>query len=241
MDPFPKEDKSRFVLKGFNGIAGRYDRLNDAMTLGLHRMWKRAAARLLNAAPGGRVLDLCSGTGDLARRAAALVGRDGFVAALDFSPGMMQAGRGRTVAGEAAPVAWIQGDACELPFADHSFGGALVGFGLRNVTSIERALDETLRVLKPGARLVNLDTAGAEWRIFEPALRFHMNAVVPRLGRWLAGSEGMYQYLSDSAGAFHPPDRLEAVFAGRGFVNTGHRHCPRAVGGAALVWGEKPF
>ncbi|MBI1388053.1 MAG: ubiquinone/menaquinone biosynthesis methyltransferase [bacterium] len=230
-------EKAEYVRNGFDSIAANYDFLNDVMTMGLHRGWKREAVKRLGCAPGACVLDLCSGTGDLARRAAKDIG-NASVTALDFSWNMMANGRRRTLA-EGGRIEWIRGDATRLPFADASFDGAMVGFGLRNVTSIETALREALRVLRPGARLVNLDTAGAEWRPLNPALRFHMNVLVPLLGGMLAGDRGMYAYLASSSAAFETPEQLCALFERCGFVETGYAYRPRLVGGAALVWGRK--
>jgi demethylmenaquinone methyltransferase/2-methoxy-6-polyprenyl-1,4-benzoquinol methylase len=232
----PTADKAEFVRQGFDLIAPRYDVLNDIMTFGMHRSWKRKAVRLLCCQPGAQILDLCSGTGDLARVAEQTV-PGSHVAAMDFSLQMMAQGRART---HNDAIDWSGADATNLPFQDACFDGVLVGFGLRNVTSIEATLRETYRVLKPGARLVNLDTAGAELPILQPLLHLHMNVMVPLLGMFLAGSHSMYKYLSTSAAGFETPQELNALFQQCGFRETGYRYCPRGFGGAALVWGEKP-
>lgn len=233
------EPKAIYVRDGFNAIARRYDQLNDWMTFGLHRGWKREAARRLGCRAGDRILDLCSGTGDLALRASACVGSQGAVVALDFAQEMMRLGAQR--APKQSPIVWLRGDAQHLPFQDNRFDGALVGFGLRNVISIESALSETLRVLKPGAMLVNLDTAEAEWKPLRPLHRLYMSRIVPLLGRFLAGSEEMYGYLASSAAAFDAPQILRERFEACGFVETGFVYRPRFIGGAALVWGRKPI
>lgn len=231
------KDKPQFVQKGFDEIAPRYDLLNDIMTFGMHRGWKRSAVLLANVPPHGKVLDLCAGTGDLSFRAAMTPAN---VVALDFSQQMMAAGKKRSAANGNVAISWIGGDACRLPLPDNTFDAALVGFGLRNVVSIEQTLAEVLRVLKPGARFVNLDTANTEWKIFAPFYRLYMMRIVPMIGKMLTGSDTMYQYLSDSAQAFHQPQDLRRLFDQAGFINTGCRYCPRFIGGAALVWGEKP-
>lgn len=231
----PASGKAQFVQQGFDAIAPHYDILNDIMTFGLHRSWKRSAARLLRCQPGARILDLCSGTGDLARTASRMA-PESRIAAMDFSLGMMAHGRART---QGLAVDWSGADATNLPFLDESFDGAMVGFGLRNVASIEATLREAYRVLKPGARLVNLDTAGAEIAFLDPLLRLHMNIMVPLLGTLLAGSHSMYKYLATSAAGFETPQQLKDLFEECGFVNVGYRYCPRGVGGAALVWGER--
>ncbi|MBN2329446.1 MAG: bifunctional demethylmenaquinone methyltransferase/2-methoxy-6-polyprenyl-1,4-benzoquinol methylase UbiE [Candidatus Omnitrophica bacterium] len=235
------ESKPDFVRRGFDSIAARYDRLNDLMTLGLHRRWKREVIRRLSLRSGMRILDICSGTGDLAIRAAQSIQPNGHVAALDFTPNMMAAGRERTQLFESAQIfSWIGGDATQLPFADESFDGASVGFGLRNVASIEAVLQEVYRVLRPGAWFVNLDTAGSEWGVIEPFYKMYMRVMVPLMGRLFAGSRDMYAYLSSSAAAFETPQELQGLLQKAGFAQTGYAYRPRIVGGAALAWARKP-
>lgn len=238
-DPVSKPD---YVRRGFDTIAGKYDLLNDWMTVGLHRRWKREAVRRLGLQPGMRVLDFCAGTGDLALRSIPFIQTEGHVTALDFSQNMMAAGRQRTESIRfEESLSWICGDATRMPFPDACFDGAMVGFGLRNVVSIESVLREVIRVLRPGGRFVNLDTAESEWRIAQPFYKFHMKWMVPLLGRWLAGSEEMYAYLTSSAAAFETPDGLSRLLQQAGFIETGFAYRPRIVGGAALVWGQKPI
>jgi len=231
------ESKPGFVRRGFDDIAPQYDRLNDLMTAGLHRRWKREAVRRLNIRLGMRILDLCAGTGDLAYRASSLNGEKGLTAALDFSWKMMSVGKTRNP--KANSIEWIGGDAENLPFLDASFDGAASGFGLRNVKSVETALREVRRVLKPGAIFVSLDTAGTEWPILAPFHRFHMKRIVPLLGEWFAQSRSMYSYLTASAEAFPPPQELQSLLDRCGFRDTGYAYRPRFLGGAALVWGRR--
>lgn len=233
--------KPEFVRRGFDSIAAQYDLLNDLMTAGLHRRWKGEVVKRLSLRPGMIVLDFCSGTGDLAMRAVQAVHPGGHVAALDFSPRMMAEGRKRTSHLEIGQaLSWIGGDASKLPFLTGSFDGAMVGFGLRNVASIETVLYEVYRVLRPGAWFVNLDTAETEWRALAPFYRLYMNWIVPALGKIFAGSKEMYVYLSSSAAAFQTPKELEKMLQKTGYVETGFAYRPRFIGGAALVWGKKP-
>ncbi|MEW6233923.1 MAG: ubiquinone/menaquinone biosynthesis methyltransferase [Candidatus Omnitrophota bacterium] len=231
------ESKPGFVRRGFDSIALQYDLLNDVMTMGLHRRWKRETVRRLAIRPGMRILDLCAGTGDLAYRAAIRNGGQGLTAALDFSWKMMSVGKSRNP--NADSVVWIGGDAENLPFLDASFDGAASGFGLRNVKSVETALRELHRILKPGALFVSLDTAGTEWPILAPFHQFHMKRIVPFLGEWFAHSRSMYSYLTASAEAFHPPQELQSLLDRCGFRDTGYAYRPRFLGGAALVWGRR--
>lgn len=234
-----QESKPEFVRNGFNEISRHYDCLNDLMTAGMHRSWKNEAAAMLRLQPGMNVLDLCAGTGDLAQRASKLTTNDGLTIALDFAPQMMQEGQNRSGGGSYNIINWICADAGLLPFTDNSFDGALVGFGLRNVVSIETVLHEVNRVLRPGARFVSLDTAETEWKILMPFYRFYMNYIVPMMGR-LVGSKDMYAYLTSSAEAFDSPELLCQKMQRCGFTETGFTYRPRILGGAALTWGQKP-
>ncbi len=240
-NPLPDPDsKAQFVRNGFNAISRHYDRLNDLMTAGMHRSWKNEATAILGLQPGMNVLDLCSGTGDLAKRASKITTLDGLTVALDFAPQMMQTGRLRSEAkAHDIIINWICADAGLLPFADNSFDGALVGFGLRNVTSIETVLHEVKRVLRPGAKFVSLDTAETEWQALMPLYRFYMRYIVPMMGR-LIGSKDMYAYLTSSAEAFDSPNVLCLKMQRCGFTKTSFTYRPRILGGAALVWGQKP-
>ncbi len=234
-----KQSKADYVRVGFDRIAARYDFMNDLMTFGLHRRWKREVVRRLDVQAGGRILDICAGTGDLSFAAASEV-NNGLVTALDFSPEMIAIGVQRSRKAHQHNIVWMKGDAMHLPFKDNSFDGATVGFGLRNVISIEDTLKEVHRVLKTGGMFINLDTASSEWNVIQPFYRLYMNKIVPYLGKLFTGSQDMYAYLSTSAGAFHTPEELCSLFEQCGFVHAGFTYRPRILGGTAIVWGEKP-
>jgi demethylmenaquinone methyltransferase/2-methoxy-6-polyprenyl-1,4-benzoquinol methylase len=205
--------KADQVQRMFDRLAPRYDLLNDAISLGMHRRWKVLACRSLQLRPGAQVLDVCTGTGDLVGYVLPLVGETGSVDGLDFSADMLARARQRFR--DTPNVRFTQGDALNLPYPDNTFDGALIGFGLRNVTDIPRALAEMHRVLKPGGRMVNLDTCPVpHWSL----LRLYFSSVVPRLGRLLAGDEAAYRYLSESTHHFLTPDELKAAFEAAGCV-----------------------
>ncbi len=199
--------KSIQVQRMFDRLAPRYDLLNDWISMGMHRIWKRLACQKLQLQPGDRVLDVCTGTGDLTGLLQKLVGETGFVEGLDFSEDMLIQARQRFQG--FSNIHFTQGDALSLPYPDHAFDGAIISFGLRNVTDIPRALAEMHRVLKPGSRMVNLDTCPTpEW----PILNLYISQIIPRLGRLLAGDEAAYRYLSESTRHFLTPAELKIAF-----------------------------
>jgi ubiquinone/menaquinone biosynthesis methyltransferase len=211
--PQPDElhaDKSAQVQRMFDRLAPRYDQLNDWMSMGIHRFWKRLACQKLQLKPGARVLDICTGTGDLTGILHGLVGESGFVEGLDFSHDMLALARQRF---QQPNIRFTQGDALALPYPDASFDGAIISFGLRNVTDIPKALAEMHRVIKPVARMVNLDTCPTPEL---PLLNLYVSQVIPRLGRLLAGDEAAYRYLSESTRHFLTPAELKLAFESAG-------------------------
>ena len=231
-----EHDKARFVEDGFNGIARTYDRLNDCISFGLHRSWKRALFRLAELRTGESVLDICTGTGDLAYIAAAVVGGGGRVVALDFASGMLSVAAGRTGwchrAAEAPPL-WTRADAGHLPFPCESFDLVTVGYGLRNVADLPEVFREVKRVLKPGGRFVSLDTCEPGNPILRIGYRFHSFTLIPWMGRILAGNADMYRYLPASASAFETPEKMRDMLQGAGFSGVSvHR---KLFGAAAIV------
>jgi demethylmenaquinone methyltransferase/2-methoxy-6-polyprenyl-1,4-benzoquinol methylase len=232
----PPEAKAGYVQRQFDRIARRYDLLNDLISLGLHRGWKRATARAVAPRAGGRYLDLCSGTGDvtlvLARAAPA-----GLVVGLDYSRGMLEVARGRAAPPGAATVALVLGDALRLPFPDGTFDGATVSFGLRNVTDIPRALAEARRVLRPGGRLAVTDTAVPPNRAYRPFADFFFLRVVPLIGALVGRDREAYSYLPASRETFPSQARLVRLMEAAGFVECGYRDL--AFGSAALHWGRR--
>ena len=189
----PEEEKSARVGEVFNRVAGRYDLMNDLMSLGLHRLWKAFAVSVARVRPGERVLDVASGSGDLARAFAA---RGAEVCMSDINAPMLARGRDRLLdAGCMAPA--VQCDAERLPFGSASFDCVSVGFGLRNMTHKDAALAEMARVLKPGGRLLVLEFS----QVCKPLQRpydlysFH---VLPWLGEKVAGDAAAYRYLAES-------------------------------------------
>jgi len=207
------EQRSAYVRRMFGRIAGRYDLLNRVMTGGQDVRWRREVVRRLNPRAGGRYLDLGAGTGDLAfeirRQAPGAV-----CVAADFTPEMIAVGRVRHLAHQPG---WVVADAQHLPFASASFDGLVSGFLLRNVVNLEASLSEQLRVLRPGATWVALDTSPPPPGPLRPLIELHLHRVVPLLGQILAGDPDAYTYLPDSTEGFLAPEALLERLAAAGF------------------------
>jgi demethylmenaquinone methyltransferase/2-methoxy-6-polyprenyl-1,4-benzoquinol methylase len=192
----PEEDKARKIADVFDSVAPRYDLMNDLMSGGLHRWWKRFAVELSGVRPGERVLDIAGGTGDLAQLFSGRVGARGEVVLTDVNPSMLKLGRDRLLdAGIVAPVAQCSAEA--LPFGADRFDCVSVAFGLRNMTRKEVALAEMRRVLKPGGRLVVLEFSKV-WAPLKPLYDAYSFNVLPRLGKLVAADAGAYRYLAES-------------------------------------------
>jgi demethylmenaquinone methyltransferase/2-methoxy-6-polyprenyl-1,4-benzoquinol methylase len=211
----PVADKARRVRGVFDSVAGKYDLMNDLMSGGLHRLWKRFTVAATRVRPGMRVLDLAGGTGDLALQFARRVGTTGEVVLTDINGTMLAAGRDRLVnEGLILPV--VQCDAESLPFPDAHFDCVSIGFGLRNVTRKERALEEMRRVLRPGGVAAVLEFS----RVFPPlapVYDWYSFNVLPRLGQLAAGDGDSYRYLAESI-RMHPDQAaLKSVMEEAGF------------------------
>jgi demethylmenaquinone methyltransferase/2-methoxy-6-polyprenyl-1,4-benzoquinol methylase len=211
----PLEDKARRVRGVFDSVAGKYDLMNDLMSAGLHRLWKRFAVNATHVRSGMRVLDLAGGTGDLAADFARRVGPTGSVVLTDINGAMLAAGRDRLInAGLVMPV--VQCDAEKLPFPDGHFDCVSIGFGLRNVTRKDRALAEMRRVLRPGGVAAVLEFSKV-WEPLKPAYDWYSFSVLPRLGKLVAGDGESYRYLAESI-RMHPDQaELKTLMEDSGF------------------------
>ncbi len=218
----PAGEKQARVGAVFESVAGRYDVMNDLMSLGLHRSWKRFAVHIARVRSGARVLDLAGGTGDLAARLAPAVGEGGSVVLADISRPMLERGRTRLLdRGLAGNVHYTECNAERLPFPDRSFDRVLIGFGLRNVTHQGRALAEMWRVLRPAGMLLVLEFS----RLAVPALQRAYDAwsfaVLPVLGRLVAGDADSYRYLAESIRRHPDQETLLDAMREAGFERCG--------------------
>jgi len=218
----------------FARIARRYDLLNRLMTFGRDRAWRREAVARLELAKGQRVLDVGAGTGDLAFTILA-AHPEAHVVACDFTREMLAVGRSRP--GSNA-ISWVLADAGRLPFAAASFEGVVSGFLLRNVSALDDALREQVRVLKPGGRLASLDTTPPRPGPLAPLVHFQLRRVIPALGRLVAGDVAAYRYLPRSTEAFASAERLAERLRSAGLA--GVQFVRRMLGTIAIHWGRKP-
>ena len=208
-------DKARRVRGVFDSVAGRYDLMNDLMSAGLHRLWKRFAVEATGVRAGMRVLDLAGGTGDLARLFADRVGPAGEVVLTDINGAMLAGGRDKLLnAGRVLPT--VQCDAEKLPFGNAEFDCVSIAFGLRNVTHKEAALSEMRRVLKPGGVAAVLEFSRV-WQPLAPAYDWYSFNVIPRLGRLVTGDDASYRYLAESIRMHPDQETLKSMMGDAGF------------------------
>ena len=210
------EEKAQLVAGVFTSVAEKYDIMNDLMSLGIHRLWKRFAIELSGVGPGQRVLDVASGTGDLAAAFAERVGDDGWVVATDINNAMLERGRDALLdRGITGNLSYALANAERLPFADGSFDCVSIAFGLRNVTHIDAALKSMCRVLKPGGRLLVLEFS----KPLAPVRPLYdaYSKVLPWLGKLVANDAESYRYLVESI-RMHPDQQtLKGMLADAGF------------------------
>lgn len=227
-------NRAQYVQGMFTRIAWRYDLMNRLMTFGQDYFWRREVIRRA-ALPsqGARLLDLGAGTGDLGRQALRRCPAALAVEA-DFTLEMMRAGRARS---RSHALHWSAADALNLPFPAGSFDAVVSGFLLRNVVDLPRALAEQYRILKPGGRIVCLDTTQPQKNIFTPLVRFHMRRVIPWLGRLISGQEDAYEYLPTSSEAFLSAESLAQHMQSAGFQQVAFRRLN--FGTVAIHWGTK--
>jgi demethylmenaquinone methyltransferase/2-methoxy-6-polyprenyl-1,4-benzoquinol methylase len=219
----------------FARIARRYDFLNDLQSFGLHRNWKRRVIELASVTSGSQALDLCCGTGDIAF---ALAQRGAETTGLDFSPQMLEVASQRHSKSPVPHLKFIQGDAQQLPFADEAFDIVTVGYGLRNLTSWERGMEEMFRVAKPGARLIVLDFGKPPNAVWRTLYFTHLKLSVPLIGLLFCGNASAYAYILESLK--HYPAQLAVADKMRALKLTNVRVINLLGGAIAINYGEKP-
>lgn len=213
-----EQEKAELVAEVFHSVADKYDLMNDLMSLGAHRLWKRFAIELSGVRPGQRVLDVAAGSGDLASGYARRLRGSGLLVVSDINQAMLARGRARMVdEGHVANVCYVQGDAERLPFTTGYFDCISIGFGLRNVTRQQTALASMYRCLRPGGRALVLEFSRPNSQLLASVYDAYSFSVLPRLGRVVAGDEASYRYLVESIRRHPPQQRLRAMMQEVGF------------------------
>jgi demethylmenaquinone methyltransferase/2-methoxy-6-polyprenyl-1,4-benzoquinol methylase len=225
--------RASYVQGMFARIAHRYDLMNRIMTAGQDVRWREAVIRRAGLPPGGWLLDLGAGTGDLAQEGLDQ-NPDSRVVAADFTLQMMQYGRSRA---ESGPLDWVSADALMLPFPEQRFDAVVSGFLLRNVIDLNRVLHEQYRVLKPGGIMVALDTTHPPKNLFSPVINFHLHVIIPTIGELITGERDAYAYLPESTENFLGAENLAARMVAAGFGEVGFRRLMFAT--VAIHWGRR--
>jgi demethylmenaquinone methyltransferase/2-methoxy-6-polyprenyl-1,4-benzoquinol methylase len=213
-----KEEKAGMVADVFHSVASRYDLMNDLMSGGIHRLWKRFTIELSAVRKGHSVLDIAGGTGDLAAQFANIVGSEGRVVLADINESMLQVGRDKLLdTGNAANIEFVQADAQYLPFPDESFDCITIAFGLRNVTDKDLALRSMLRVLKPGGRLLVLEFSKPTSSLLGKVYDAYSFNIIPRIGKMITDDSDSYQYLAESIRMHPDQNTLKEMMEEAGF------------------------
>jgi len=221
----PVVEKKKLVGEVFSSVAAKYDLMNDLMSMGVHRLWKRYFVGTSGVRRGDRVLDLAGGTGDIAALLHERIGETGEVVIGDINAAMLTVGRDRLVdRGLVRGLRHVQLNAEALPFPDASFDLVTIAFGLRNVTDKLAALRQMRRVLKPGGRALVLEFSEVKPEWFRPIYDFHSFKVLPRLGKLFANDAGSYQYLAESIRKHPPQEQLKAMMQEAGFDRCDYRN-----------------
>lgn len=200
----PKQEKQKRVAEVFHSVADKYDVMNDLMSLGIHRIWKKITIEYSGVRRGQTVLDLAGGTGDLTAKFSQLVGDDGLVVLADINESMLRVGRDKLRdKGLFKNIEYVQANAEALPFADNTFDCMTISFGLRNVTNKDQALRSMWRVLKPGGRLLILEFSKPEYKLLSKAYDLYSFTMLPLMGKLVANDSESYRYLAESI-RMHP-------------------------------------
>ena len=233
------EEKAGKVAEVFHSVASNYDLMNDLMSGGIHRLWKRVTIEMSGVRPGHKVLDIAGGTGDLAAKFSRIVGPEGTVVLADINDSMLKVGRDRLVdRGITENVRFSQADAQYLPFPDNTFDVITIAFGLRNVTDKDMALRSMLRVLKPGGKLLVLEFSKPPNPLLSKIYDGYSFSVLPKLGKLFANDADSYQYLAESIRMHPDQDTLLGMMNQAGFENTDYHNMTGGI--VALHRGVKP-
>jgi demethylmenaquinone methyltransferase/2-methoxy-6-polyprenyl-1,4-benzoquinol methylase len=219
-----EEEKTEKVKEVFDSVATNYDLMNDLMSMGVHRLWKRFMLSQTGLKMGMKALDVAGGTGDIAALLREQVGDSGLVVMTDINPSMLKEGRSRLLdKGKLKNIQVVQCDAEQLPFDDDHFDCVTIAFGLRNVTVKENALKSMFRVLKPGGKLLILEFSKPN-EMLSPAYDIYSFNILPALGEWVANDRESYQYLAESIRVHPDQEKLEQMILSAGFDRAEYRN-----------------
>ncbi len=234
-----KDTKVDQVAEVFHSVASKYDLMNDLMSLGIHRLWKRFTIEVSSVRPGHQVLDIAGGTGDLTMKFSDLVGPSGSVVLADINNSMLKVGRDRLLdKGYGSNISIVQANAEELPFPDNSFDCISIAFGLRNVTDKDKALASMARCLKPGGKLLVLEFSKPTLPLLSKAYDAYSFTALPLMGKLVAGDSESYQYLAESIRMHPDQETLKAMMENAGLVRCKYFNMTGGI--VALHTGVKP-
>ena len=233
------EDKQGMVADVFHSVAAKYDVMNDLMSFGVHRLWKRFTIDMTGVRPGNKVLDLAGGTGDLTKKFSKIVGPQGKVVLADINSSMLEVGRERlTNQGYVGNVEYVQANAECLPFEDNTFDVITIAFGLRNVTDKDAALRSMTRVLKPGGRLLVLEFSKPTTPLMSKAYDLYSFTALPFMGKVVTNDSESYKYLAESIRMHPDQETLKGMMEDAGLVRVSYHNMTSGV--VALHRGIKP-
>lgn len=225
-----ESEKEHLVADVFHSVANKYDLMNDLMSFGIHRLWKRFTIDCAAVRPGQRILDVAGGTGDLTAKFSRLVGKDGQVVLADINDSMLKVGRERLRnRGLIDNISYVQANAEALPFPDNYFDAITISFGLRNVTHKDQALASMFRVLKPGGRLLILEFSKPTNVVMSKLYDFYSFQVIPRIGKVVAQDSDSYQYLTESIRMHPDQETLKGMMETVGFEQVTYHNLTQGV------------
>lgn len=221
----PTEEKQGMVADVFHSVAAKYDVMNDLMSFGVHRLWKRFTIDMSGVRPGNKVLDLAGGTGDLTKKFSKIVGPSGKVVLADINSSMLEVGRERlTNQGYVGNIEYVQANAQYLPFEDNTFDVITIAFGLRNVTDKDEALRSMLRVLKPGGRLLVLEFSQTTNPMLKKAYDLYSFTALPLMGKLVTNDSESYKYLAESIRMHPDQETLKGMMEEAGFARVSYHN-----------------